>query len=133
MVRYNYAEFVNALALYARTKLSAIDRGTLLIKITEDGTLLAGVFGNDGYIRDAKARCEASLVRNRLKDLAANELGFALSPDGHTWAVLVKADWRQYQTEAGRAFQMELLKASLDDVLEGAWRQATEQRQPVMQ
>jgi len=124
MIRYNYAEFVNALALYARTRLSAVDRGTLLIKITDDGSLLAGVFGNDGYARDAKARMEANLVRNRLKDLSANELGFALSPDGHTWAVLVKADWQPYQTATGRAFQMEMLKASLDDVLEGAWRAA---------
>jgi hypothetical protein len=108
--------------------LSAIDRGTLLIKITEDGTLLAGVFGNDGYIRDAKARLEAHLVRNRLKDLDAAELGFGLSPDGHTWAVLVKADWQQYQTTAARAFQMEMLKSTLDDVLVTAWEAA--ERQP---
>jgi hypothetical protein len=130
MTRYNYVEFVNALALYARTRLSAINRGTLLIKITEDGSLLAGVFGNDGYARDAKARMEAHLVRDRLKALSADELGFALSPDGHTWAVLVKADWQPYQTAAGRTFQMEMLKSSLDDVLEGAWRAA--EGRPVM-
>jgi hypothetical protein len=128
MLRYNYAEFVNALALYARTRLSALDRGTLLIRISEDGSLLAGVFGNDGYLRDAKSRIEADLVRHRLKDLAAAELGFGLSPDGHTWAVLVKADRQRCQTVAARVFQMEMLRSTLDDVLVTAWQAA--ERQP---
>ena len=82
--------------------------------------------GNDNYGADGKARWEVDLVRQWLKNTGIEELGFGLSADSHTWALLVRADSQHYQTDVGRAFQMEMLKASLDDALRGAWRTACE-------
>ena len=56
--------------------------------------------------------------------MPASELGFALSPDGYTWAVLVQARQQPYQTAAGHVFQMELLKEALAETVQGAWRAA---------
>jgi hypothetical protein len=124
MAQRNWSEFTSALAMYVRQKLSTVDRGTLMIRCTGDGSLIAGVFGNDNYVRDDRSRREATLVRSRLRDMAAEELGFAISPDGFTWAVLVQAHQQPYSTEAARTFQMELLKNCLDEIVQRAWQTA---------
>src|SRR5438552_222979 len=125
MAQRNWSEFTAQFATYARSKLATNERGTLLIRCTADGTVLAGVYGNDNYRASSRARQEAYLVRQRLREMAAAELGFALSPDGYTWAVLVQAR-QPYQTPAGRLFQMEMLKDALEDTVQGAWRAAAD-------
>jgi hypothetical protein len=45
------------------------------------------------------------------------ELGFGISNDKSTWAILVEAEKGPYQTKAGREFQKELLKISLEEVI----------------
>jgi hypothetical protein len=126
MAQRNWSEFAAQFALYARSKLATNERGTLLIRCTGDGTMLAGVYGNDNYRANSKSRHEALLVRQRLKDLAAAELGFALSPDGYTWALLVQARQKPYRTSAATLFEMEMFKATLDETVQGAWRAACE-------
>jgi hypothetical protein len=124
MAPRNWTEFTTALAMYARQRLSTVDRGTVMIRCTGDGSLIAGVFGNDNYARDDRSRREATLVRRRLREMSAEELGFAISPDGHTWAVLVQSSQHPYQTEAAKVFQMEMLKNCLEDMVQGAWKSA---------
>src|SRR6185437_9385405 len=51
---------------------------------------LVGAFGNDGYTKDNRAQREVSALRRRLQEVALEELGFGLSDDGHTWALLVQ-------------------------------------------
>jgi hypothetical protein len=126
MTQRNWSEFTAAFALYARSKLAETQRGTMLIRCTADGSVLAGVYGNDNYRADSRSRQEATLVRQRLRDLSAAELGFALSPDGYTWAVLVRARQQPYLTEAGKHFQMEMLKSTLEEAVQGAWVAAGE-------
>jgi hypothetical protein len=117
-------EFAVALAVYARKKMDAINRGALLIRCVDDGHMIAAVFGNDNYRYDAKAHQEVALVRKQLREAGVEELGFGLSPDGYTWTLLVKTDHHDYQTEAGRAFQVEMLKVFLDEVVWRSWRKA---------
>lgn len=124
MAQRNWSEFVSALALYARSKLTTVERGTLLIRCTTDGSLIAAVFGNDGYLRDNKSRREADMVRRRVKEMSVAELGFALSPDGHTWALLVAANQQPFHTDAARTFQMEMLRGMLEETVQGAWQAA---------
>jgi hypothetical protein len=124
MPQRNWSEFTAAFATYARSKLATNERGTLLIRCTGDGTMLAAVYGNDNYRASTRARQEAHLVRQRLREMSASELGFALSPDGYTWAVLVQARQQPYQTPAGKLFQMEMLKEALEDTVQVAWQTA---------
>src|SRR5262249_42232252 len=97
-------------------------RGALLIRCIGDGNMIAAVFGNDNYRFDDKVRREVELVRRQLKEADVEELGFGLSPDGHSWTLLVRADSQQYQTERGKAFQVEMLKIMLDDIVWRSWR-----------
>jgi hypothetical protein len=122
----SWNEFATVLAVYARKNLSSVHRAAMMIPLSINNLTVAVVFGNDNYGADGKARWEVDLVRQWLKNTGIEELGFGLSADSHTWALLVRADSQHYQTDVGRAFQMEMLKASLDDALRGAWRTACE-------
>lgn len=124
MVPYNWRLFSRMLALYVRQQMGTTERGAMLIRCTADGSMVAALYGNDGYARDARSRCEVELVRRWLKDAAVEELGFGLSSDGVTWALVLRAEKQTYQTQAGRTFQMEMLKALLDDIVWKAWKVA---------
>ena len=122
MVRKNLKMFATSLAMYARKELATHPRGSLLIRMVGDGSVIAGVYGNANYIADPKARQEVDLVRQRLKEAGIEVQQFGLSLDGHTWALLVQLDDGAYQTEAGKAMYRELLKAELDDVVQGVYQ-----------
>ncbi len=142
MTPKNWNEVASNLALHARCKFFFLPRGAVPVRlmeddvvtgrIVEDGTVVIGVFGNDNYLSDGRVRTEVDLVRERLRDAGAEEVGFGLSPDGFSWALLVRADGQRYQTAIGRAFQKELLKAFLDDAVEGAWQNACGSRAEVL-
>jgi hypothetical protein len=122
MVQKNLKMFATSLAMYARKELATIPRGSLLIRMVGDGSVIAGVYGNANYVADPKARQEVEIVRQRLKEAGIEVQQFGLSLDGHTWALLVHIDDRAYQTEAGKALHRELLKARLDDIVQGAYQ-----------
>jgi hypothetical protein len=119
------------LAAHVRKNLASVERGAVPvrlveeaagpIRVVEDGSVL-GIFGNDNYIAEAKARREVELTRRQLKGVGAEEVGFGLSQDGYTWALLVRCDDRRYKTPAGKAMQRELLKFALEEVVARAWR-----------
>jgi hypothetical protein len=137
MALVNLNTFAGILATYARSKLSEVHRAALLVRCTQDGSVLAAVFGNDNYIGSNQTRREVELVRRQLKDTAMEELAFGLSHDGHSWALLVKADTRGVQTDLGKAFRTEMLRVYLDDLVWAAWRTvsgapASETRWPEM-
>lgn len=122
MAIHSLNEFAVALAVYARKKMESVNRGALLIRCIGDGNIIAAVFGNDNYRYNDKVRREVELVRKHLKEAAIEELGFGLSPDGYSWTLLVKTDNRNCQTEVGKAFQVEMLKIFLDDIVWRSWR-----------
>jgi hypothetical protein len=93
--------FAIILATYTRQRLADVHRAALLVRSSTDGSVIAAVFGNDDYTRSGKARQEVELVRQQLRDAAVEELAFGLSPDGYSWAMLVKADNHGFQTQVG--------------------------------
>jgi hypothetical protein len=114
------------LARFARENLFGIQRAAFRIRYSNDETVAVAVFGNDNYSSDEKVREEVGQIRQQLKDASIDEIGFGLSPDGITWALLLKVNNDRYQTAAGRAFQVEMVKAFLDEVISGACRAAGE-------
>jgi hypothetical protein len=114
----------NILARFARENLFGIQRAAFRIRYSNEETVAVAVFGNDHYSTDEQVRREVDLIRERLKDASIAEVGFGLSPDGVTWALLLKVGNDVCQTVAGRAFQVEMVKALLDDIITGAWRAA---------
>jgi hypothetical protein len=109
------------IATYVRHRFPTQERGALLVKGAADGDLVVGVFGNDRYLFDKRAVREVELVREWLTAAGARELGFGVSPDGHSWAMLVQIDNRRYRTPAGRVFYAELVRAEVEEEVEQAW------------
>jgi hypothetical protein len=134
MTPRNWSEVASNLATHARRNFFFLSRGAVPVRlmeddvmtgrVIEDGHAVVGVFGNDNYVADGRARREVEFVRNRLREVAAEEVGFGLSPDGYSWAMLIRTDGRRYKTSLGRAFQKELLKAFLEEAVERAWQLA---------
>jgi hypothetical protein len=114
----------NILARFARENLFGIQRAAFRIRYNDEETVAVAVFGNDNYSADEGVRHEVEAIRQRLRDASIEELGFGLSPDGVTWALVLKVDNGRYHTAIGRAFQVEMVKAFLDDIITGAWRAA---------
>jgi hypothetical protein len=121
------------LAAHVRKNLPCVERGAVPVRLVDDtaGPLrvieqgsVVGIFGNDNYIAEVKARHEVELMRKRVRELGAEEAGFGLSQDGYTWALLVRCDDGRYRTETGRAMQRELLKIALEEAVSRAWRDA---------
>jgi hypothetical protein len=112
------------LARFARQNLFGIQRAAFRIRYKDDTTVALALFGNDNYSADRGIREEVTQIRRRLNDAAIEELGFGLSQDGHTWALLLKVNNDGYHTAPGRAFRVEMAKAFLDDIIRGAWRAA---------
>jgi hypothetical protein len=133
MLRRSLNDVACGLAAHVRKNLTCVERGAVPVRLVEDTAgpirfveegAVIGVFGNDNYVAEAKARREVELTRQRIREVGAEEVGFGLSHDGFTWAILVRCDGRRYRTEAGRALQRELLKVALDEAVSRAWRDA---------
>jgi hypothetical protein len=127
-------DVARGLAAHVRKNLAAIERGAVPVRLVEEtvGPLgfrdedagVVGVFGNDNYASEVRARREVELIRLRLRDLGAEELGFGLSQDGYTWALLVRGDDRRFRTLAGKLMQREMLKIALEQAVQQAWQAA---------
>ncbi len=79
----HYAEVVRG----HLAKLSQAHRGVWDL---EDGTLV--VFGNDASPEDRRFEHEVDMFRRRLAEARlAEELGYAVSQDGESWAMLVRS------------------------------------------
>jgi hypothetical protein len=133
MWRRSLNDIACGLAAHVRKNLTCVERGAVPVRLVEDtpGPLrvaedgaVIGIFGNDNYIAESRARHEVELTRRRLKELGGEEAGFGLSQDGFTWALLVRCQERRYRTEAGKVMQRELLKIALDEAVSRAWRDA---------
>jgi hypothetical protein len=71
-----------------RKPMIAVFRGAMPWRI--EGVTL--IFGNDGYERDQRSKDEVAKVRRFLAENGIEELGFATSPEGYSWAMLVRSD-----------------------------------------
>lgn len=50
------------------------------------------VFGRDGYAQFQSSRDEVEVLRRRFHEMGIEELGWAVSDSGYTWAMLVRDD-----------------------------------------
>jgi hypothetical protein len=128
MTGYDWNETARGLAVFVQKFRFLIERGVVPLQVErgrvnqagDERCLLFGVFGTDREEAGVE-HCEAEAVRHQLReDPDLHELGFGVSSDGATWAMLVAADQAHYQTAAGRALQRELLKISLEDAVQRA-------------
>jgi hypothetical protein len=122
MVQRNLKMFATSLATYARKQFNTQPRGSLLIRLVGEGTVIAGVYGNANYLADERAREEVALVRQRLKEAGIEVMQFGLSLDGYTWALLIRVDDRAFETEAGKAMHREIVKSSIDEIIQDVYR-----------
>jgi hypothetical protein len=111
-------------AAHVRTNFTDRPRGALVFEDTPAGGLVLAVFGNDGYRLDRRVSHEVDLVRQWLTAAGAREQGFGISPDGHSWALLVWVGPSRYQTLVGRAFYAELARAEVEEEVDRAWSAA---------
>jgi hypothetical protein len=136
MLPKNLQTVATDLATHVRQNWCFVPRGAVPVRLIEetdgrvqfieDGTAVVGVFGNDNYLADAKARREVELIREQLRYTDAEEVGFGLSRDGFSWALLVRVNDTHYHTKAGKTLQKELLKVFLEDTVSRAWQHACE-------
>jgi hypothetical protein len=105
--------------------LKFIDESVRPPRFVEDAPLVVGVFGIDRFVADPLARFQVDLVRQRLHEFDAAELGFGVSADGSVWVLLVGTAPDRYRTAAGKAMQKELLKLSLEQKVWDAWRKVS--------
>jgi len=84
---------------------------------------LVGAFGNDGYTTDDRVQREVSALRRQLQEVVLEELGFGLSDDGHTWALLVRPRTLP-RDSPGFEIAPEALAAYVDKAVWAAWRLA---------
>jgi hypothetical protein len=111
-------------AVHVRQKFADRERGALLFEDTPaDGVVLA-VFGNDGYQLDKRVNREVELMRQWLTAAGAREQGFGVSPDGHSWVLLMRVGNPGYRTPVGRAFYAEMARVEVEEELRLAWREA---------
>jgi hypothetical protein len=133
MLRRSLNDIASGLAAHVRKNLASVERGAVPVRLVEetagpfrvieDGAVV-GIFGNDNYAAEAKARREVELTRKRLREMGAEEVGFGLSQDGYAWALLVRCDDRRYRTGAAKELQREMLKIALEEAVARAWRDA---------
>lgn len=124
MPTHDWNMFASLVATFVRRRMITVQRGAMLIRCQSDGSVIAAVFGNDNYWLEPKVRREVQLLRQRLGKATAEVLAFGVSDDRHSWALLVRGNSERYQTQPGRTFQMEMLKAYLEDNVQGAWLEA---------
>jgi hypothetical protein len=116
--------FASNLATFVRLKMAEVPRSALVVRCTSDGSMLGAVFGNDHYLGNHLAKKEVGLVRQQLRESGIEELGFGLSHDGQSWALLIRTDFEELKTSSAKAFRTEMYRAYLEDLVWAAWRTA---------
>jgi len=119
MVQNLWQAAANMVASHIRNHDYRFHRAVLVVPRDREEVLIAWVFGNDNYRADERVRHDIDRVRQRLGEAAVEELGFGLSGDGRTWVLVVKADSRRYHTHAAKTFHTEMVRALLDEAVQG--------------
>jgi hypothetical protein len=124
MLLDSWSPLATGLARYVREFLPDSRRGALSIRLPGGYGQIAGVFGNDGYTTDGRAKQEVAALRQRLRKAALEELGFGLSEDGHAWALLVLPAATSRQPSGDNGAVAQAFTAFLGEAVWEAWRRA---------
>jgi hypothetical protein len=76
------------IAQYAKTCRPSAQRGSVSFPIGPHGAVV-GAFAHDDYVKDQRSRREVDLLRCALSAVGVDEVGFCVSKDGGSWALLV--------------------------------------------
>jgi len=118
-------EVAAGLARHVRKNALPMRRGALFMTCAGDQRSAAILFGNDNYAGSDQSRLAVALIRHRISETDMEEAGFGLSPDGYTWVLLIRAHPdHDCSTVAGKAFQLEMWKTALQDLILEAWHRA---------
>jgi hypothetical protein len=130
MAWYKWNEIAKGFADYVQQFRLILERGAVSIQLyydeqpsQEESLLVVGLFGNDNTLGEASG-LEVELVRKALQDTQMFELGFSLSADASTWAMLVGEKNSSLSTLVGKTFHKEMLKFYLEDLVWDSWRAA---------
>jgi hypothetical protein len=116
--------FASNLATFVRLRMAEVPRSALVVRCTRDGSMLGAVFGNDHYLGNHLAKKEVGLIRQQLRDAGIEELGFGISHDGQSWALLVRTDFDELKTNTAKTFRTEMYRSYLEELVWAAWRAA---------
>jgi hypothetical protein len=116
--------FASNLATFVRLRMAHVERSALVVRCTADGTMIGAVFGNDRYLLNHLAKKEVALVREQLRQAGLEEIGFGLSHDGQSWALLIRTDVEGLQTATAKALRIEMYRSYLEELVWAAWRSA---------
>ncbi len=123
MVENIWRAAATMVAAHIRAHHYDFQRGLLLIPRSQDDKVIVWVFGNDPDPSAEASEAEMDLIRSRIQDRPLEELGAGFSQDRHTWVLVLRTDNSNYHTRAGKAFNLEMLKTWLDDVIQQAWQE----------
>jgi hypothetical protein len=118
MAIHNWPLLAKLLSIIAHRRLNHVYRAAFCLDGTEDN-LVVVVFGNDEYSSNDRCHHDVESFREALTETGNDELGFSVSPDGESWVLLTRPDLARNETYPAKVFQLEMLKASLDDFVEG--------------
>jgi hypothetical protein len=118
MVTQNWPLLAKLLSIVAHQRLQQVHRAAFCLDGKEENLVIA-VFGNDNYSANPALQNEIDVYRDQLLGTGNDELGFAVSPDGSTWVLLIRPRLERNRTLAAKLFQLEMLKSFLDDVVCG--------------
>ncbi len=109
------------LATQVSQQIPSAHRGAALLRCEGEDSLVAAVFGNEPYEQEPTHQ-QVEDIRDWLREGEIEELGFGLSEDASTWAMILRLETERYDTEIGRKFYMEMVQARLDNVVHPEWR-----------
>jgi hypothetical protein len=118
MVIHDWPMYANLLAALGRKSFGHVHRAAFRLDVDNE-TLIIALFGNDDYQTNGQVQKEIDGFRQDIVETGNQELGFGLSPDGLTWALVIKPDLERNQTIPAKVFQVEMLKCFLEDIVVG--------------
>jgi hypothetical protein len=118
MLTQNWPLLAKLLAIVAHQRLQQVHRAAFCLDGKEENLVIA-IFGNDDYSANPALQNEIDVYRDQLLGTGNDELGFAVSPDGSTWVLLIRPRLERNRTLAAKLFQLEMLKSFLDDMVCG--------------
>ncbi len=118
MVIHDWPLYANFLAVLGRKSFAHVHRAAFRLDV-DDKSIIIALFGNEDYKTIDQIQKEIDGFRLDIVETGNQVLGFGLSADGLTWALIIKPDLERNQTIPAKVFQMEMLKSLIEDLVTG--------------
>jgi hypothetical protein len=118
MVIHDWPLYANLLAVLGRKSFAHVHRAAFRLDV-DDKSVIIALFGNENRKTMDQIQKEIDGFRLDIVETGNQVLGFGLSPDGLSWALIIKPDLDRNQTIPAKVFQMEMLKSFIEDLVTG--------------